>query len=176
MINKSELMRNAWDLAKTAAKVRGEKASMWIAYTLTQAWETYKNATKKPAVVKPVVQEEEVCFHVFASWFTPILRADQRDDLQMYGKTLVGETEKAYKYSVETDTTTFYFFAPKSAVMTQEQVVAKIENIEKREKMYADIIKFAKANGVKGVRVGLRKSTIMDKIRFAGLEIPAELI
>lgn len=50
-INKSELMKNAWTLARNNAYMNGGTAKEWFAYGLTQAWKMFKamTAPKKPA-------------------------------------------------------------------------------------------------------------------------------
>ena len=86
---------------------------------------------------------------------------------------------KAWKVDIETETKDgerdlhFTKFIPKAAVKTESQVRAEEKQAQKRfesgAKRYNAMVEFAKSNGVKGVRVGLRKETILEKIRKAGL-------
>lgn len=87
---------------------------------------------------------------------------------------------KAWKVEIETETKDgerdlFYTkFIPKAAVKTESQVKAEIKKEKQRfesgAKRYNAMIEFAKKNGVKGVRVGLKKETILEKIKKAGLK------
>lgn len=52
-----------------------------------------------------------------------------------------------------------------------DKTQAHIESVA--NKRYDDLIAHAKANGIKGVRSGMRTSTILDKYRDAGIEPPA---
>ena len=86
---------------------------------------------------------------------------------------------KAWKVDIETETKDgerdLYYtkFIPKAAVKTKSQVRAEEKQAQKRfesgAKRYNAMVEFAKTNGVKGVRVGLKKETILEKIRKAGL-------
>lgn len=82
------------------------------------------------------------------------------------------ETEKAYHFVAESDYGTFRFWCPKSCVCTEEQGAdAVLENsglcYNKR------LVEFLKSAGIKGVRTGLKTSTLLKKIRENGLEAPA---
>ncbi len=94
---------------------------------------------------------------------------------------IVGESKsgKAYKVSIDTETLDgerdlhFERFVPKSVIETRSQRKKSEKEAEKRYnqgvKKYEKMIEFAKKNGVKGVRPGLRKETILKKIRDHGL-------
>lgn len=103
-----------------------------------------------------------------------------------YGKRLSGdfgevvkETEKAYMLNVEWYSVDGEYdgyqnvWVPKKCTMTEEEFEAEEkaehERFEAGCSRYEKMIEFAKANGVKGVRVGLRRETIEKKIREAGL-------
>lgn len=107
-----------------------------------------------------------------------------------YGKRLankvadvVKETEKAYLINVDWESLDGEFdgvqnvWIPKSATMTLEEADAEEKAQEARFKegcdRYNKMIQFAKANGIKGIRVGLRKETILAKIEKAGLVFEA---
>ena len=93
------------------------------------------------------------------------------------------ETEKAYYGAIEVDSVdgeyekTIHMWVPKMCTMTLEEAR---EHEEKEEKAIENgieynkkLVVFAKENGVKGVRIGLRTATLIDKIKAAGLEVPA---
>jgi hypothetical protein len=89
-------------------------------------------------------------------------------------------SRKAWKVDIDTETKDgergLYYtkFIPKAAVKTKGQVEFEQKqaqkNFESGAKRYNKMIEFAKAHGVKGVRVGLRKETILEKIKKAGLK------
>jgi hypothetical protein len=91
---------------------------------------------------------------------------------------IIGETEKAFKVSIDTETKDGEYdlhynrFVPKSVVETKAQRIASDKAADARyeqgKKNYNKMIEFAKQHGVKGVRSGLRKETILKKIKEAG--------
>lgn len=99
------------------------------------------------------------------------------------------ETEKAYKVIVFCKNSSFNCWVPKSCTVAtfeefnQEAIDAEQRKAEweaKRQeryeaacKAYADLIAYAKAHGVQGVREGLRRATIEQKIINAGIPLPA---
>lgn len=134
---------------------------------------------KAPAQKKEGIQIGERV-HV-KGWFTDkidmpgyAMRIHEYDSV-----TIVEERGKAYKIAIETESLSgehdlvIERFVPKSVVMTEREY-EKLEDdraarFEDGKKRYEKMIKFAKENGVKGVRVGLRKETILRKIEAAGL-------
>ena len=102
---------------------------------------------------------------------------------------VVQETDKAYKVVVLTKGHSFNCWVPKSCtVATAEEKTAEAEQAEQRKaewetkrqerweaacKAYNDLIAYAKAHGVSGVREGLRRETIEQKILNAGIALPA---
>lgn len=114
-----------------------------------------------------------------ASWFRFDLPdyAIQPSMVQIIGESASG---KAWKVDISTETADgerdLYYtrYIPKKAVKTNYQLEKEWfqseKNLKKGEKKYNKMIEFAKANGVKGVRVGLRKETILEKIKKAGLK------
>lgn len=97
--------------------------------------------------------------------------------------TIIRETEKAVLIEFYSDFGKLNKWIPKSCLMTEEDFRKEEERQEKRvkrfeegQRKYNELIEFAKENKVKGVRVGWRKETIINKIKDAGLDIPAELI
>ncbi len=96
---------------------------------------------------------------------------------------IMKETEKAYLGYIETVRcdgeyeTIHKVWVPKSCTESEEEMLKhaeamtiKFENGLKYNEM---LVKFAKDNGIKGIRVGLRTATLEKKIREAGLEVPA---
>lgn len=117
-------------------------------------------------------------------WFFDKMR-DERSGVRLHnsGSEVIGETEKAYKIEVSYTTrdgerdgvTTMW--CPKSCALSSEEyraaIDAEAERYEDGCKAYDAMIKFAQENGIKGVRVGLRKATILKKIQEAGLDFIA---
>ena len=89
---------------------------------------------------------------------------------------VVGETEKAVKLYVDSDYGHFQFWAPKSAVETEKEVARWEAEMDKKMQKGLEynksLVVFAKNNGIKGVREGLRTATLVKKIKAAGLEVP----
>ena len=100
---------------------------------------------------------------------------------------IVKETEKAYQILLtlglnESDVKTW---VPKSCTLQTEaefaEELAKVAEYEAKKqerfeaacKAYRDLIAYAQAMGVKGVREGLRKDTIIAKMEKAGVPLPA---
>jgi hypothetical protein len=93
---------------------------------------------------------------------------------------IIQETEKAYKISIDTETldgehdVSYTSWIPKSATQTNAQYLESRKQEEARYnkgvREYDRLIKFAKDNNIKGVRVGLKKKTILDKLEKAGLK------
>lgn len=118
------------------------------------------------------------------SWFVlKNFTSEERYAESVSDKEIVRETEKAVLIKFVSDFGTFTKWIPKSCLMTEEDYRIEREKEEKRiarfeegKRKYNELIKFAKNNGVKYVRVGLRKETIINKIKEAGLEVPADLI
>lgn len=93
---------------------------------------------------------------------------------------IVEESEKAWKLDMDTETLDgerdlhYTRWVPKSAVMTPKE----IEKADKEQQLrfetgkakYEKMVAFAKERGVKGVREGLRKETILKKLRQAGYD------
>ena len=94
--------------------------------------------------------------------------------------TIIEERGKAYKVFVDTETRDgersvhFERYVPKSVVETDKQHRAAEKAADKRYETgvqkYAKMIEFAKSHGVKGVREGLRKDTILKKLKAAGYD------
>lgn len=148
-----------------------------------RAWELYKENDR--ALFSECLKEswkelKEVKKVYIKDWFR------YRLDLG-YGKTtysdclcrVLKETEKAYLLEVEWFTLdgerdgVCDRWVPKSCTLTPAEMI-EIEERQERafEKgcmEYNKILDFAKKNKVKGVRKGLRKSTLLKKIKESGL-------
>ena len=103
---------------------------------------------------------------------------------------VVRETAKAYllkmsAYTIDGEIDGFLqVWAPKSCtVETMEELenearrhneyeIKRQERFEAACKAYQELIAYAQAHGVKGVREGLRKETIIRKIQNAGVAVP----
>ncbi len=99
------------------------------------------------------------------------------------------ETEKAYKALVFCKNSSFSCWVPKSCTLaTFAEMCEEAEDAEQRKaeweakrearwqeacKKYNELIAYAKAHGVRGVREGLRRETIEQKIINAGIALPA---
>lgn len=129
------------------------------------------NATPKSAKIGDEVY--------IAKWFKLELPsyAMQPHSVKITGESASG---KAWKIDVDTETKDgekdLYFskYVPKAAVLTKSQRAeaskASQNRYESGKQKYSAMIKFAKDNGVKGVRTGMRKETILEKIKKAGLK------
>lgn len=95
------------------------------------------------------------------------------------------ETEKAYfvRMTIETNDgeheRSFNTWVPKSCTQTVEEYETeakeRADRFEAGKERYAKLVEWAKAQGVKGVRVGMRKATILGKIEALGLTVPVEV-
>lgn len=95
------------------------------------------------------------------------------------------ETEKAYRVRMVIESCdgeserSIMVWVPKSCTQTAEEYESESKErtarFEAGKEKYAKLVEWAKAQGVKGVRVGLRKSTIIAKIEALGLTVPAEV-
>ena len=91
---------------------------------------------------------------------------------------IVRETEKAYCLSItwgytSSLTRTANVWVPKSATMTDEESaaeqIARASRFEEGCKKCDALIALAKANGIKGVRAGMKAATIKSKLAAAGV-------
>lgn len=120
------------------------------------------------------------------SWFISKMENDYERRALSSGATytVIAETEKAYKLNATTKFGTIVFWCPKSVTIEEsweEQEARKeAEAIQWEKEMneglaYNQMLKeFALNNGVKGIRKSnMRTATIIEKIKEAGLEVPA---
>lgn len=118
-----------------------------------------------------------------ADWFVRQLSDAQR---YVLGSALIAEdyfverkTEKAAKVRFfDRDIGSFSTWVPLSAINPEptQWEIEKAKKEEERFNKYLALVKWAKENGVKGVREKMKKSTVISKIKEAGLEVPKELI
>lgn len=91
--------------------------------------------------------------------------------------TIEKETEKAILGQWVTDYGKFTKWIPKSCIMSKAEAIeiAQAQNKAQQQRLndYDNLVNWAKKNGVKGIRKGLKKATILAKIREAGLEYNA---
>lgn len=89
---------------------------------------------------------------------------------------IMRETEKAALIMADSDYGKVQFWCPKSCIISDEdyqaQHEAEIERIKAGGERLAKLIEWAKEQGVKGVRKGMRKVTVLAKIEAAGLVAP----
>lgn len=107
-------------------------------------------------------------------WFFNKIKYEERGFHIFNGKfDVIDETEKAYKLSIEMNSLDGEYnkvksrWIPKSASMSEEEYKTALND---RKTRYEKAIDFAKNKGVKGVRKGMKKTTILKKIRDAGFE------
>lgn len=119
--------------------------------------------------------------HVYIKdWFLDKLELPYYAMKPTWKVQIIEEREKAYKVSIDTETLDgerdlhYTKFVPKSVVETQSQRKKAEKESRKRyetgKQKYDKMIAFAKEHEIKGVRVGLKKETILEKIRKAGFD------
>ena len=113
-------------------------------------------------------------------FFYEKLDQDERYLFESGDVYIARETEKALQLEVVHEIGNFKFWCPKSCLMTEEDFAIERKREAEREAKMADglayneaLIEFAKANGVAGIRRRMKTSTIIEKIKAAGLEVPA---
>lgn len=100
-------------------------------------------------------------------------------NLAMNGDELetLRETEKAVQFRADSDFGNLRFWCPKSCILkdgeVDEQMVKKYQRMEAGLNYNEKLVAFAKENGIKGIRRGMKTQTLMRKITEAGLKIPA---
>lgn len=81
---------------------------------------------------------------------------------------ILKETEKAVFVQFTSDYGAIKTWMPKSCMLNDDEPCATTGldyNIM--------LVNFAKSNGIKGIRTGLKTETLINKIRRAGLQVPA---
>lgn len=111
------------------------------------------------------------------SWFiTKNFDQNERYIYEVEAFEVVRETEKALLLKWVSDFGVMSKWVPKSCMVTQEDAEKEFEQAAKRFNKYQQLIAWAKANDVKGVRNRMKKATVIVKIQQAGLVVPAELV
>ena len=86
------------------------------------------------------------------------------------------ETEKAVLLMADSDYGKVQFWCPKSCIISDEeykaQQDAEIARVKAGGERLTKLIEWAKEQGIKGVRKGMRKVTVLAKIEAAGLVAP----
>ena len=163
MTNKSAIFTTAWKLAKSGQSKFGGKVKEYFATALKISYTSSKFE-----------------FYGFKSWFKLDSYMPMDDFQLIIGGSdtveLVAETEKAVLLKF----VGFYgnfakTWAPKSALMTMDDVKEKCAFQENALNKYEKLIEWAKANGAK-VRKRMKKVTLLKKINEAGLTAPVELV
>lgn len=89
---------------------------------------------------------------------------------------VVAETDKAYKLKAHSDFGTISFWVPKSCTISDEEAKKEMElqmdKFNKGMEYNEKLVEFAKQNGIKGIRKGMKTSTLLSKINQAGLIAP----
>lgn len=94
---------------------------------------------------------------------------------------VIGETEKAVRFKAESDFGTLKFWCPKSCLTENETEQERRQREERTARFQSGLnynetlVRFAKENGIKGVRNGMKTTTLIQRIRTAGLEVPARV-
>lgn len=74
------------------------------------------------------------------------------------------ETEKAVLVKVSSEWGSFSFWSPKSCLITSEDLAAEEIRRAAAYESYEALVNRAKAMGIKGVRIGMKASTIREKM------------
>lgn len=115
-------------------------------------------------------------------WKIREIQSDMRGGFIEEINGIVRETEKACLVSITWGYNSNLYrtvdvWVPKSCILSDEQAEAErraeSERFERAAAAYEALVKFAKGHGVKDVRVGMRKATILEKCRAAGVEFTA---
>ncbi len=164
--NLKSIMKRAWEIKK-------EHKDNIFSLCLKMAW----TEAKAPA------SKEEVKSYEIKKWFLEKnFNQNQRYiiNLSIISRelTVLSETEKALKFRANSDFGYIDFWCPKSCLA---------ENVTEQEKKWEEerqnriasgldynkkLVEFAKANGIKGIRTGMKTLTLKQKISAAGLAVP----
>lgn len=81
------------------------------------------------------------------------------------------ETEKAIQFKALSDYGTLTFWCPKSCILKDGEIDKTLINQSNGFEYNKKLLAYAKENGVKGVRNGMKTTTLIKKIKEAGLEV-----
>ncbi|MBC2303357.1 hypothetical protein [Listeria booriae] len=149
-MTKQEIFKAAHKLAKTFEG----NYSACFALALRTVYAEAKTSRKEIVALK--------------SWF--VKKHEMSYALSVADFDILKETEKAYYLNVTSDFGTFAMWAPKSVCLTHAEYCSEEDAKVSR---YESAIAFAKENGIKGIRAGLKMKTILAKIEAAGLKFVA---
>ena len=151
------VMTRAWEIK------REDSRNIW-GLCLKMAWAEIKSADK------------EVVFYGIKDWFAEknftqseryiIKLAIAGGDLHV-----IDQTEKALKFTAESDYGDFTFWCPKSCLMTKEDIENKTRALKKGLAYNLQLLEIAKENGLK-VRKGMKTLTLIKKLKEAGIDVP----
>lgn len=82
------------------------------------------------------------------------------------------ETEKAILFKANSDWGTLKFWCPKSCLIEASEIEEIAPASSKGLEYNALLVEYGKQNKIKGIRKGLKTSTLLKKIREAGLPVP----
>ena len=159
--NLKSIMKKAWEIKK-------ENKENIFSICLKMAWEEAKRNTITTK------------FYGVKDWF--LKKTLTRDELYAYnvgdGAYIARETEKAVLVKNMTDYGMISFWCPKSCLLKKEESPRNFkkelfQRMENGLKYNEILVTYAKNNGVKGVRTGMRTVTLIKKIEDAGLDVPA---
>lgn len=89
---------------------------------------------------------------------------------------VIKESEKAVYFKATSDFGTLTFWCPKACIYTEEEVIEKIQKktsaLEKGLSYNETLLTLAKENGIKGVRKGMKTTTLIKKLTSSGIDIP----
>ncbi len=165
--NLSEIMKRAHEIKKQ------DNENIWN-LCLQMAWNEAKNPVKK-----------SINYDI-KSWFlNKNFTQNERSIIEcaiMSGELKVlNETEKAIRFKADSDYGYFIFWCPKSCLTENMTEQEKQWEQEKQNRIISGInynhklVEFAKANGIKGVRIGMRTLTLRQKISAAGFIVPEKI-
>ena len=81
------------------------------------------------------------------------------------------ETEKAVFVVFKSEFGNISSWIPKSCLLTEEDIEEMKQQEETRENDYMALVNYAKSKGIKGIRKGLKKVTIIKKLQENGFEV-----
>ena len=88
----------------------------------------------------------------------------------------IKESEKAVYFKATSDFGTLTFWCPKSCIYTKEEAMKEMQKkasaLEKGLSYNETLLALAKENGIKGVRKGMKTTTLIKKLTSAGIDIP----
>lgn len=152
-----KVMKRAWEIKK-------ENVKNIFSMCLKMAWTEIKSV-------------KETVFYGVKEWFlNKALNNNERFAFRVGdGAFIARETEKAVLVKNMTDWGMVSFWCPKSCLLTKEDIEREEKAFENGLKYNESLVEYAKNNGVKGVRIGMRTNTLIEKIKNAGLEVPARV-